>query len=68
MGFEIASPLDPERWLSRDYWEETRRFGLAMRELLSLDRVARRWKLLMDEVLAVHGGRQRRPVSHEPSV
>jgi hypothetical protein len=55
MGFEAASPLDPERWLSRDYWEETRRFGLAMRELLSLDRVARRWKLLIDEVLGVNG-------------
>jgi hypothetical protein len=55
MGFDVASPLDPERWLSRDYWEETRRFGLAIRELLSLDRVARRWKLLIDEVLAVNG-------------
>jgi hypothetical protein len=56
MGFEVASPLDPERWLSREYWEETRRFGLAIRELLSLERVARRWRLLIDEVLALHGG------------
>jgi hypothetical protein len=29
MGFEVASPLDTDRWLSREYWEETRRFGLA---------------------------------------
>ena len=55
MGFEVASPLDPERWLSRDYWEETRRFGLAIRELLSSDRVARRWTRLIKEVLAVRG-------------
>jgi hypothetical protein len=69
MGFEVASPLDPERWLSREYWEETRRFGLAMRELLSLDRIARRWKLLIDEVLAVHGQRGssiRRAPAHPP--
>ena len=69
MGFEVASPLDPDRWLSREYWEETRRFGLAMRELLSLDRIARRWKLLIDEVLAVHGQRGscvRRSSAHPP--
>jgi hypothetical protein len=56
MGFEVASPLDPERWLSRDYWEETRRFGLAIRELLSRQRVARRWKRLIEEVFAVRVG------------
>jgi hypothetical protein len=32
MGFDVANPLDPERSLSRDYWEETRRFGLAICE------------------------------------
>ena len=53
MGFDVASPLDPERWLSRDYWEETQRFGLAIRELLSLERVARRWGHLIEQVLAV---------------
>jgi hypothetical protein len=55
MGFEVASPLDSERWLSRDYWEETRRFGLAIRELLSVVRVARRWMRLINQVLAVRG-------------
>jgi hypothetical protein len=49
MGFEVVSPLDPDRWLSRDYWEETRRFGLALRELLSLERVARRWKRIITQ-------------------
>jgi hypothetical protein len=47
LGFEVASPLDPERWLSRAYWEETRRFGLAIREMLSRERVARRWRVLI---------------------
>jgi hypothetical protein len=50
MGFEVASPLDPERWLSRAYWDETRRFGLAVREMLSLERVARRWRLVIEEL------------------
>ncbi len=57
LGFEVASPLDPERWLSRDYWEETRRFGCAIRELLSLERVARRWKRVIEQVLAVRVAR-----------
>ena len=52
MGFEVADPRDTERWLSREYWEETRRFGAALRELLSLERVARRWKRVIDDVLA----------------
>ncbi len=52
MGFEVADPRDIDRWLSREYWEETRRFGAAIRELLSLERVARRWKRIIDDVLA----------------
>jgi hypothetical protein len=50
MGFEVASPLDAGRWLSRPYWEETRRFGLALRELLSRERVAWRWERMIREV------------------
>jgi hypothetical protein len=50
MGFDVACPLDPERWLSRDYWKETRRFGLALRELLSLERVVRRWRRIIQGV------------------
>ncbi len=52
MGFEVASPLDLNRWLSREYWEETQRFGGALRELLSLERVGRRFRHIIDEVLA----------------
>jgi hypothetical protein len=50
MGFEVASPMDTGKWLSREYWEETRRFGLVLRELLSLERVARRWKRVLQDV------------------
>ena len=56
MGFEVASPLDPERWFSRDYWEEARRFGLALRELLSLKRVARRLKRIVTEAVGERDG------------
>jgi hypothetical protein len=52
MGFEVASPLDTKRWLSRAYWEETRRFGAALRELLSLHRIGLRFKRIIEEVLA----------------
>jgi hypothetical protein len=52
LGFEPASPEDPERWLSADYWEETQRFGTALRELLSLQRIGLRWCRLIEEVLS----------------
>jgi len=55
MGFEVASPLDTERWLSREYWEETQRFGRALRELLSLERVGQRYKRIIEDVLAERG-------------
>lgn len=51
MGFDVASPLDTDRWFSRDYWEETQRFGRALRELLSLERIGRRYKKIIESVL-----------------
>jgi hypothetical protein len=51
MGFDVASPVDTERWLSREYWEETRRFGAAVPELLSRERVGRRWRVIIEGVL-----------------
>jgi hypothetical protein len=50
-GFEVASPLDSARWLSKAYWQEIRRFGQALREILSLERIGRRYKRIIDEVL-----------------
>jgi hypothetical protein len=52
LGFAVASPLEPERWLGRAYWEETQRFGRALRELLSLKRIGWRYRRVLDEVLA----------------
>jgi len=50
LGFEVAQPLDRARWFSKDYWDETRRFGSALREILSIDRVALRLARIVDEV------------------
>jgi hypothetical protein len=52
MGFDVASPLNTERWLSREYLADTQRFGAALREVLSLERVGRRWKRILDELVA----------------
>jgi hypothetical protein len=57
MGFDMASPFDLDRWLSQDYWQETRRFGQALGDLLSCERIGRRWKRIIEEVLT---GRQSR--------
>jgi len=51
MGFEIADPRNPERWFSREYWEETRQFGLAIRELLCPRRIGLRMARVIHEVL-----------------
>lgn len=50
MGFDACPPEDVDRWLSRAYWEETRRFGAALRELLSLERIGRRYGMLVRRV------------------
>jgi hypothetical protein len=52
MGFDIVSPLDSDRWFSKEYWEETQRFGRAIRELYSLERIGRRYKRIVDGLLA----------------
>jgi hypothetical protein len=51
MGFDIPSPLDMDLWLSQKYWEETKAFGRALRELLSLERIGRRYRRIVDEVV-----------------
>ncbi len=52
MGFTLASPEEPDHWLSREYWDETRRFGQALRELLAPARVTQRARLIIDDVLS----------------
>lgn len=56
LGFAVADPRDPDWWLSRAYAEETRRFGGALRELLSLERIAWRFGRIIHDVLAERGG------------
>jgi hypothetical protein len=50
LGFDIACPTDWGRWLSRDYWEQTRLFGVKIKERLSLERVASRWLRVIEDV------------------
>jgi hypothetical protein len=52
MGFDVVSPLDIDRWFAPEYWEETRRFGIALRELLSRQRVGLRYKRIIAQVLS----------------
>jgi hypothetical protein len=67
LGFDVAEPLDFERWFSRDYWDEARRFGQALRELLSLERVARRYQRIIHDVLAERHGWDRNGRAAHPA-
>ncbi|QDU39662.1 hypothetical protein Mal4_40080 [Maioricimonas rarisocia] len=51
-GFQLAAPHDFERWLSRDYWEQTRDFGRMLQETLTLPRIAGRFADIVRQVLA----------------
>lgn len=55
LGFKAASPDDPDRWFSRDYWEQTRQFGTLLRDQLSRAKVADRVARIIDDVLAERG-------------
>lgn len=51
LGFELADVGDTESWLSKEYWEETVRFGGALKELLQKERVGRRLRGIIESVL-----------------
>jgi hypothetical protein len=51
-GFDLADPDDGERWFSRRYWEETREFGLSLREEISKERVAASYLDLLRDMTA----------------
>lgn len=52
LGFGVASPDDSERWLSREYFEQSIRFGQTLAQDLGRERVAGRWAELLDSLLA----------------
>lgn len=54
-GFEVASPDDTDRWLSRAYWEQTCELGDRLREALSREAVAVRLNAIVDDVLRERG-------------
>jgi hypothetical protein len=49
-GFEVASPLDTERWLSREYWQATRVAAQRLRAETSLASVAARYRELIESL------------------
>ncbi len=50
LGFEVASPHDP-RWLSMKYWQETAQFGASIRNDYSMQAIATRWQILIQQIL-----------------
>jgi hypothetical protein len=52
LGFGVASPLEPEVWFARWYWEECRDFGRRLRERLPLEKVGRRLRDILEDALA----------------
>jgi hypothetical protein len=51
LGFGVASPLEPEVWFSRWYWEETCELGKRLRKELTLERIGQRFKTIIDAAL-----------------
>jgi glycosyltransferase involved in cell wall biosynthesis len=49
---EVPSPQDVDRWLSREYWEQTREVGRRLRRELTVPRVAARLVKIVEETLA----------------
>lgn len=58
LGFEIATPDDPDYWLSPEYAQKTREFAAVIRPQLTREAVADRFAAIIDDVLATAGPRQ----------
>ena len=54
-GFDLADPDDEARWFSKRYWEETREFGLRLRDDISKDRVVSSYLDLLRDLDQVEG-------------
>ena len=51
-GFEVASPVETSRWLSREYWEATRICGERLRASTSIEAVGSRYRELIESLWA----------------
>lgn len=49
-GFDVASPSDTARWLSREYWEATQAPGKQLRAATSIEVVAARYRDLIESL------------------
>jgi glycosyltransferase involved in cell wall biosynthesis len=56
LGFRLAQPLDSERWLSREYAQETRRMGTRLRAELSVEKIAQRLRQIIADAAAQRPG------------
>jgi hypothetical protein len=50
MGFEVPVPEETDRWLSIEYANDVERFGAALREICGLERIAVRYRRLIERV------------------
>jgi len=50
-GFRLAVPENIDHWLSREYWDETQRFGRVVRERLSSEQVGYHLRRIVEAVL-----------------
>lgn len=59
LGFSVASPDDPDRWLSPDYFNETVRFGQVLRDELGREAIAEKWAGLLESAIEQRRTRRR---------
>ena len=50
-GFELAEPVDIDKWFSRKYWQETNSFKDILNEAISLTAVGRMYQKSLDLIL-----------------
>jgi hypothetical protein len=50
-NFNICTPLEIERWLSEEYWQETVKFGKQLKKDLSLENVGKQYQTFIKKCL-----------------
>lgn len=49
-GFDVCSPMNHNRWLSRAYWDEQKKFAEKLRKITSIEAVGQRYRELLNKV------------------